>query len=261
MHRDRGPPGHPEGAAGLLHCHAARQGEPAAWHAPHIPVPRVLLHTSPRLDIPLCHPGSLATKLFTEQATDSTTSPRLQIPRLEIPLHTLMELRPRPDGTMEVEFIPVAITTPKEAPSSHVEVPHHLPDPDAPVQVRYGNHAGGITCVWVHEHRTCWGPVHGPACNAGCEWPLINSAVPAHLACLPACNVHPCSLIPWRGTAGHLQVLLAQPPAHVTLRTRPDTLPPLPGCRSLWAAAPRRRSASPAAPTGRASRATCAGRP
>lgn len=31
------------------------------------------------------------------------------IPTLEIPVHTLIELRPRPDGTMDVEFIPIRL--------------------------------------------------------------------------------------------------------------------------------------------------------
>jgi hypothetical protein len=29
------------------------------------------------------------------------------IPTLEIPLHTLIELRPRPDGTMDLEYVPL----------------------------------------------------------------------------------------------------------------------------------------------------------
>jgi hypothetical protein len=120
-----GRPGHPPGYSSSpapLHCpraaasHPGSHSTPAACFTPHPPPPTL-------------HPHTVGQRL------SSATRPCLQIPRLEIPLHTLMELRPRPDGTMEVEFIPVAITTPKEAPGSHVGVPHHLPDPDAPVQV------------------------------------------------------------------------------------------------------------------------------
>ncbi|WIA42087.1 hypothetical protein OEZ86_009363 [Tetradesmus obliquus] len=38
--------------------------------------------------------------------------PLEKIPRLDIPLHTLIELQPRPDGTMEVSFLPVPVSPP-----------------------------------------------------------------------------------------------------------------------------------------------------
>lgn len=35
--------------------------------------------------------------------------PRQSIPNLVVPLHTLVELRPRPDGTMEFEYFPMQV--------------------------------------------------------------------------------------------------------------------------------------------------------
>eukprot|EP00955_Chlamydomonas_euryale_P024875 262113-Chlamydomonas_euryale.AAC.1 len=61
-----------------------------------------------------------------------TNAPLDTIPTLQIPLHTIVELRPRPDGTMEVEQLPVAL-------SGHWQesaAPSHLPPPALPVQVR-----------------------------------------------------------------------------------------------------------------------------
>uniref|UniRef100_A0A7R9VHD7 6-phosphofructo-2-kinase domain-containing protein n=1 Tax=Chlamydomonas euryale TaxID=1486919 RepID=A0A7R9VHD7_9CHLO len=63
-----------------------------------------------------------------------TNAPLDTIPTLQIPLHTIVELRPRPDGTMEVEQLPVAL-------SGHWQesaAPSHLPPPALPVQVPLG---------------------------------------------------------------------------------------------------------------------------
>ncbi|GBF94979.1 bifunctional 6-phosphofructo-2-kinase fructose-2,6-bisphosphate 2-phosphatase [Raphidocelis subcapitata] len=42
-----------------------------------------------------------------------TATPPRDIPRLDIPLHTLIELQPRPDGTMEVTKLPVPLSIPR----------------------------------------------------------------------------------------------------------------------------------------------------
>lgn len=39
-----------------------------------------------------------------------TNAPLKDIPTLEVPLHTLIELRPRPDGTMAIEMIPARVS-------------------------------------------------------------------------------------------------------------------------------------------------------
>jgi hypothetical protein len=43
---------------------------------------------------------------------------------LDVPLHQLIELRPRPDGTMEIERIPIMHPTPSKAPN-----PNSKPEP------------------------------------------------------------------------------------------------------------------------------------
>jgi broad specificity phosphatase PhoE len=66
------------------------------------------------------------------------TTPLEDIPKLDILLHTVIELRPRPDGTMEVEHLPVPITTAKGEGAPPHTYPQHLPISKAPVQVSQG---------------------------------------------------------------------------------------------------------------------------
>lgn len=54
-----------------------------------------------------------------------TAMPPAKIPSLDIPLHTLIELQPRPDGTMEVTLLPVPL--PQRAPSEAGPPNHHHP--------------------------------------------------------------------------------------------------------------------------------------
>ncbi|KAG2451906.1 hypothetical protein HYH02_003681 [Chlamydomonas schloesseri] len=49
--------------------------------------------------------------------------PLASIPTLDIPLHTLMELRPRPDGTMDYEFIPMPPDCEKEGTHRSTQQP------------------------------------------------------------------------------------------------------------------------------------------
>ena len=68
-----------------------------------------------------------------------TNTPLEEIPNVHVPLHTLIELRPNPDGTMQVEHI----FSPSRdiGVESHADIPFyptHLPPPGPPVQVALG---------------------------------------------------------------------------------------------------------------------------
>lgn len=59
-----------------------------------------------------------------------------KIPVIDVPLHTLVELRPKPDGTMEVEMIPVSVVSPAGSPRPP---PSHLRYANPPVQLPLGS--------------------------------------------------------------------------------------------------------------------------
>ncbi|KAG1663909.1 hypothetical protein FOA52_002672 [Chlamydomonas sp. UWO 241] len=71
-----------------------------------------------------------------------TNTPLEDIPNLEIPLHTIIELRPRPDGTMEVERLPVGMPSQssREGGNDAASAPYttHMPPPASPVQIPLG---------------------------------------------------------------------------------------------------------------------------
>lgn len=55
-----------------------------------------------------------------------------------MPLHTVIELRPRPDGTMDMETLRVDVATAEGGDVANVDYyPAHLPPPAMPVQVRW----------------------------------------------------------------------------------------------------------------------------
>lgn len=65
--------------------------------------------------------------------------PLKEIPSVEIPLHTLIEMTPMPDGTMSVEKLCVNIQTPPSSPPPvppvrwFMSAPSHAPQPPAQV--------------------------------------------------------------------------------------------------------------------------------
>eukprot|EP00877_Chromochloris_zofingiensis_P010699 jgi/Chrzof1/5883/Cz16g19090.t1_FBP3A[v5.2] len=68
-----------------------------------------------------------------------TATPLKDIPRLDIPLHTLIELQPRPDGTMEVTRIPVSVATHRCATTPYIPQPSHFCSHSPPVQLPLGS--------------------------------------------------------------------------------------------------------------------------
>lgn len=54
----------------------------------------------------------------------SVLQPQSDIPSISIPLHTVIELTPRPDGTMGIEYIPVPIHLSDAANHSMGDVPN-----------------------------------------------------------------------------------------------------------------------------------------
>mmetsp|Transcript_6882 Transcript_6882/g.17136 ORF Transcript_6882/g.17136 Transcript_6882/m.17136 type:complete len:656 (-) Transcript_6882:490-2457(-) len=71
-----------------------------------------------------------------------TSAKLADIPTLEIPLHTLIELLPRPDGTMQVDLVPMRVdNSPGQQPTSTIVLPAMDGHPAAqktPPQVPYG---------------------------------------------------------------------------------------------------------------------------
>ncbi len=49
------------------------------------------------------------TPIYRKNNVHLSTPPLQSIPNLVVPLHTLVELRPRPDGTMEFEYFPMQV--------------------------------------------------------------------------------------------------------------------------------------------------------
>ncbi|MEW5299781.1 MAG: hypothetical protein WDW36_002760 [Sanguina aurantia] len=112
-----------------------------------------------------------------------TAAPLESIPTLEIPAHTLIELRPRPDGTMDVEFIPVRLRSAASAGASGglscTQGVSPLSSEDLPVQVPFGavftatpfSHRAG-----VRLHRTTAGGAEPPRPEGGAVSPTGSVA-------------------------------------------------------------------------------------
>ncbi len=126
--------------------------------------------------------------------------PPLQIPRLEIPLHTLMELRPRPDGTMEARCscpapaLPLACLPCCLAPLATGCRRCRAPAPA-------GTPVLACVCCWPPPSAGPWGGHSSPH----------STQQPPHLA-PPTGGVHPHHHHNPQGGAHHPRAC-AQPPA------------------------------------------------
>ena len=82
------------------------------------------------------------------------------IPRLEIPLHTLIELTPKPDGKMAEERI-------------HLDV------------LKFTTHKAGLCCCWWHQLTADAGRVAGAESSCQAFMSLSDAAVhlEGHAAC------------------------------------------------------------------------------